>query len=101
MAQDFRGQTKGNSARRLEQVRHLLRSVGVHLDGNVRVAFFIEIAPGKFRRNPILRGIDVTKEQLCTLRVPADIPAKIPSSGLPPETLLYLVDMGLKQGDAL
>ena len=101
MAYDYRGEKKGNSARRLEQVRHLLRSVGVRLDGDMRVPFFIEVAPGKFRRNPSLRGTDVTNDQLCTLKVPADIPAKIPSSGLPQETLVHLVDMGLNQGDAL
>ena len=101
MVDDYRGEKKGNSARRLEQVRHLLRSVGVRLDGNVRVPFFIETTPGRFRRNPSLRGTDVTNDQLCTLKVPADIPAKIPSSGLPQETLVHLVDMGLNQGDAL
>ena len=101
MAHDYRRERKGNSARRLEQVRHLLRSVGVQLDSDVRVPFFVETAPGKFRRNPSLRGTEVTNDRLCTLSVPSDIPAKIPSSGLPQETLAYLVDMGLKQGDAV
>ena len=101
MAHDSQAEKKGNSARRLEQVRHLLRSVGVQLDGGVRVPFFVETSPGKFRRNPSLRGKDVTNDQLCTLRVPSDTQAKIPSSGLPLATLVYLVDMGLTRGDEL
>jgi hypothetical protein len=101
MIYDFHGEKKGNSARRLEQVRHLLRSVGVRLDGDVRVPFFVELTPGKFRRNPSLRGTDVTNDQLCTLKVPSETPAKIPSSGLPLEALVYLVDMGLSRGDEL
>jgi hypothetical protein len=98
---DFHGEKKGVSARRREQVRHLLRSVGVRLDGDARVPFFIESAPGKFRRNPSLRGVEVRDDQLCTLKVPAETPAKIPTTGLPQQTLTYLVDMGLNRSDNL
>lgn len=101
MVHDFHGEKKGTGARRREQVRHLLRSVGVRLDGDARVPFFIETTPGKFRRNPSLKGIDVSDDQLCTLKVPADTPAKIPTAGLPQETLTYLVDMGLNRSDDL
>ena len=86
---------QGPISRRREQVRHLLRSVGVHLDGDVRVPFFVEVTAGKFRRNPRLKGVEVKDDQLCTLKVPADTPAKIPSSGLPQATLVYLVEVGL------
>ena len=101
MVYDFHAEKKGNSGRRLEQMRHLLRSVGVRLDGDVRVPFFIETTPGTFRRNPSLRGTDVTGDKLCTLRVASETPAKIPSSGLPLEALMYLVDIGLTRGDRL
>ena len=99
MPHDFYGDRKAANARRREQVRHLLRSVGVQLEGGARVPFFVEPNPGKFRRNPSLRGRDVSDQELCTLKVPSEIPAKIPTAGLPMETLTYLIDMGLNRGD--
>jgi hypothetical protein len=101
LSHDFYGDRKAASAWRREQVRHLLRSVGVQLEGGARVPFFIEPTPGKFRRNPSLRGGDVSDKELCTLKVPSEIPAKIPPAGLPLATLTYLVDMGLNRSDGL
>jgi hypothetical protein len=101
VSHDFYGDRKATSARRREQVRHLLRSVGVQMEGGARVPFFVEPTPGKFRRNPSLRGRDVAEGELCTLKVPSEIPAKIPTAGLPLPTLNYLIDMGLNRGDDL
>jgi hypothetical protein len=98
---DLYGDRKGSNARRREQVRHLIRSVGVELEGGARVPFFVEPAPGRFKRNPSVRSAEVNDEQLCTLKVPADVPAKIPANGLPVETLKHLIDMGVNRGDEL
>lgn len=92
---------KTTSARRREQVRHLLRSVGVELEGGVRVPFFVEPAPGRFRRNPTLKNLEVKDDRLRTLSVPAEIPAKIPAGGLPVPALRHLIEIGLKSGDDL
>jgi hypothetical protein len=89
------------SARRQEQVRHLLRSVGVELDGGARVPYFVENAPGRFRRNPVLKTVEVRDEQLRTLNVPAEVPAKIPADGLPVAVLKHLVEMGVAGTDDL
>lgn len=80
--------------RRQEQVRHLLRSVGVELEGGFRVPYFVEAEPGKFRRNPSLKSVEVRDEQLRTLQVPADIPARIPPDGLPLAVLKHLIEVG-------
>ncbi|HEY4866984.1 MAG: hypothetical protein M3O95_05710 [Candidatus Dormibacteraeota bacterium] len=100
-AHDLYGDRKGAPARRREQVRHLIRSVGVELEGGARVPFFVEPTPGRFKRNPSLRSAEINDEQLCTLKVPAEIPAKIPTSGLPVGTLKHLIDMGVNRGDEL
>jgi hypothetical protein len=92
---------QSSSARRHEQVRHLLRSVGVELEGGARVPYFIESAPGKFRRNPILKSVEVRDEQLRTLTVPAEVAAKIPADGLPVPVLKHLVEIGVSGGDDL
>jgi hypothetical protein len=89
-----------NSARRAEQVRHLVRSVGVEMDNGDRVPYFVELAPGRFRQNPALKPVAVADDRLCTLQVTSDTPAKIPSGGLPVEVLKYLIGIGLK-GDNL
>ena len=87
------------SARRREQVRHLVRSVGVELPDGDQVPYFVEPAPGRFRRNPALKAVEVRDEQLRTLQVEAEVPAKIPPDGLPTNTLRHLIDIGLKGGD--
>jgi hypothetical protein len=87
------------SARRREQVRHLVRSVGVELPDGDQVPFFVEPAPGRFRRNPALKAVEVTDEQLRTLQVDAEVPAKIPPEGLPTNTLRHLIEIGLKGGE--
>ena len=92
---------QSSNARRQEQVRHLLRSVGVELEGGVRVPYFVETAPGKFRRNPVLKAVEVADGQLRTLNVPAEVPAKIPAEGLPVPVLKHLVGMGANIGDDL
>ncbi len=89
------------SARRREQVRHLVRSVGVELPDGDQVPFFVEPAPGRFRRNPALKTVDVTDDQLRTLQVSAEVPAKIPAEGLPTSALRHLIDIGLKGGDEM
>jgi hypothetical protein len=89
------------NARRREQVRHLVRSVGVELPDGVRVPFFVEPTPGKFRRNPNLRSMEVEDAQLRTLKVPAEVPARIPADGLPVAALRCLIEIGLKQADDL
>src|SRR5437870_1859465 len=86
---------KGTTARRLEQVRHLVRSVGVEMDGDVRVPFFVEPTPGKFRQNPLIKTMAIEDYRLCTLKVASDTPAKIPAGGLPLEALRYLIEIGL------
>jgi len=92
---------KATSARRAEQVRHLVRSVGVEMEGDVRVPFFVEPAPGKFRQNPALKTMAIEDYRLCTLTVASDTPAKIPAGGLPLEALRYLIEIGLKGTDDL
>jgi hypothetical protein len=87
------------SARRREQVRHLVRSVGVELADGDQVPFFIEPAPGRFRRNPVLKAVDVRDDQLRTLQVDSEVPAKIPAEGLPTSALRNLIEIGLKGGD--
>jgi hypothetical protein len=101
MSYDVHGDRKTAGERRREQVRHLVRSVGVELEDGVSVPFFVEPVPGRFRRNPSLKAVDVKDEQLRTLEVPAEVPAKIPSSGLPLETLKHLIEIGLRNGDDL
>jgi hypothetical protein len=95
-AEDRKAATTG---RRLEQVRHLVRSVGVELDDNVRVPFFVEPTPGKFRQNPVLKTMAVEDYRLVTLKVASETPAKIPVDGLPQEALRYLIEIGLKGTD--
>lgn len=95
------GDKQSTSGRRQEQVRHLLRSVGVELDGGARVPYFVENAPGKFRRNPTLKNVEISDEQLLTLQVPADVPAKIPADGLPVNVLKYLIEIGATRADDL
>jgi len=58
------------------------------------VSYFVETAPGKFRRNPNLQGVEVSDDRLRTLRVPAQTAAKIPPGGLPLEVLRYLIEIG-------
>lgn len=87
------------TARRREQVRHLVRSVGVELADGDQVPFFVESAPGRFRRNPALKAVDVSDDQLRTLQVAAEVPAKIPPDGLPTTALRHLIEIGLKGGD--
>ena len=89
------------TARRREQVRHLVRSVGVELPDGEQVPFFVEPAPGRFRRNPALKSVDVTDEQLRTLQTDAEVPAKIPSEGLPTSVLRHLIEIGLKGGEEM
>src|SRR5215831_13118210 len=91
---DLRSEMNTASARRTERVRHLVRSVGVELDGGARVSYFVEPAPGKFRRNPSLQGVEVSDDRLRTLKVPAQTAAKIPPGGLPVEVLRYLIEIG-------
>jgi hypothetical protein len=88
------GDKQSPNARRHEQVRHLLRSVGVELEGGVRVPYFVESAPGKFKRNPVLKSVEIKDEQLRTLNVPAEVAAKIPADGLPLPVLRHLMVMG-------
>jgi hypothetical protein len=95
------GDRKTAGERRREQVRHLVRSVGVELESGEVVPYFVEPMPGRFRRNPALRSVEVKDEQLRTLEVPAEVPAKIPPTGLPMETLKHLIDLGLRNGEDL
>jgi hypothetical protein len=95
------GDKQSPGGRRQEQVRHLLRSVGVELDGGARVPYFVENAPGKFRRNPTLKNVEISDEQLRTLQVPAEVPAKIPADGLPVNVLKYLIEIGANGADDL
>ena len=101
MSHDFYAERKSVTGRRKEQVRHLVRSVGVQLESGPRVPFFIEPQPGRFRRNPSLKDVEVSDEQLRTLTVPAEVPAKIPTDGLPVAALRHLIDIGLRGGDEL
>ena len=94
VSHDQRGEMNTASSRRTERVRHLVRSVGVELDGGARVSYFVEPAPGKFRRNPRLQGVEVSDDRLRTLKVPAQTAAKIPPAGLPVEVLRYLIEIG-------
>jgi hypothetical protein len=87
--------------RRREQVRHLVRSVGVEMEGSLRIPYFVEPAPGRFLCNPRLAGIVVSDDRLRTLTIPANIPAKIPPGGLPVEVLRYLVQIGLNPPEQL
>ncbi|MGH7883587.1 MAG: hypothetical protein ACREN8_11925 [Candidatus Dormibacteraceae bacterium] len=82
---------------REERVKHLIRSVGVEVEGEI-IPFFVENASGKFRLNPTLKKVEVADEQLRTLPVAADVPAKIPADGLPLPVLKNLVQVGLKGG---
>jgi hypothetical protein len=91
----------GHQLRRREQVRHLLRSIGVELDGDGVVPFFTESEPGKFRRNQRLKGVDVRSEQLRTLKVEAEVPAKIPDEGLPTTVLQRLIEIGTSGAEDL
>jgi hypothetical protein len=99
MSYDLHDRKRTINARRREQVRHLIRSVGVELPDGGQVPFFVEPSPGKFRRNPQLKNVDVRDEQLRTLAVEAEIPARIPSGGLPVAALRYLIEMGLRADD--
>jgi hypothetical protein len=99
MTENLYDRRKAVSARRREQVRHLVRSVGVELADGDRVPFFVEPAPGRFRRNPALKAVDVTDEQLRTLEVEAEVPAKIPADGLPTTALRHLIEIGLRGGE--
>jgi hypothetical protein len=87
------------TARRREQVRHLIRSVGVELPDGDQVPFFVEPTPGRFRRNPALKAVEVTDDQLRTLQVEAEVPAKIPADGIRTSALRHLIEMGLRGGD--
>jgi hypothetical protein len=89
------------SSRRRERLRHLIRSVGVEVDGGARIPFFVEIEPGKFRRNPSLKGVEVDDDQLHTLRVPTNMPAKVPPEGLPTPVLKQLIEIGGSAPDDL
>jgi hypothetical protein len=89
------------SSRRRERLRHLLRSVGVELEGGTRTPFFVETEPGRFRRNPELNDVDVHDDQLLTLRIPSNMPAKVPSGGLPTTVLKQLIAIGTAGGDDL
>jgi hypothetical protein len=101
MKYDLSERRKANTARRREQVRHLMRSVGVELSDGNKVPFFVEPTPGKFRRNPDLKNVEVEDGQLRTLEVEAEVPAKIPADGLPPVALRHLIEIGLRGGDDL
>lgn len=92
---------RSSTMRRHEQVRHLLRSVGVELEDGAHVPYFVENAPGEFRRNPALESVDVREDQLRTLEVPAELPAKIPADGLPVAVLKHLVELGSTGSDQL
>jgi hypothetical protein len=59
----------------------------------------VEPAPGRFRRNPALKAGEVTDEQLRTLQVASEVPAKIPAEGLPTSALRHLIEIGLKGGE--
>ena len=89
------------SSRRRERLRHLLRSVGVELGEGSQVSFFVEAEPGKFRRNPRLNNVDVRDDQLLTLHVPTNMPAKVPPEGLPTTVLKQLIRIGTTGGDDL
>src|SRR5258708_18185238 len=99
MTDDLYERRQAVSARRREQVRHLVRSVGVELSDGDQVPFFVEPAPGRFRRNPALKAVEVTDEQLRTLHVDAEVPAKIPPAGLPTTALRHLIEIGLRGGE--
>jgi hypothetical protein len=101
MTYDISDRRRASTARRKEQVRHLMRSVGVQLADGEEVPYFVEPMPGKFRRNPGLKNVEVTDAQLRTLDVPAEVPAKIPTGGLPTAALRQLIEMGLRGGDDL
>ena len=55
------------------------------------MSYFVEPAPGKFRRNPSMQGVEVSDDRLRTLKVTA---AKIPPAGLPVEVFRYLIEIG-------
>ena len=101
MSYDISDRRKASVARRREQVRHLMRSVGVQLAEGEPVPYFLETVPGKFRRNPALKNVDVEDTQLVTLEVASEVPAKIPEGGLPTTALKHLIEIGLKGGDDL
>lgn len=98
---DLTDRRKAANARRREQVRHLVRSVGVQLTDGDTVPFFVEPSPGKFRRNPELKNMEVDDDQLRTMTVQAEVPAKIPPGGLPTAALRHLIEIGLHGGDEL
>lgn len=98
---DARDRKAITEARRQEQVRHLLRSVGVEMGDGQRLPYFVELAPGRFRPNPALESITVEDDRFCTLPVASDTPAKIPADGLPLDVLKYLIRIGLRGGDSL
>jgi hypothetical protein len=95
------GDRSTNVTRRREQVRHLLRSIGVEVADNDIVPFFVETEPGKFRRNQRLKGVEVKSDQLRTLRITSDVPAKIPPDGLPTNVLERLIQIGTSGADDL
>jgi hypothetical protein len=90
-----------HTSRRKEQVRHLLRSIGVEVEGDGVVPFFVESEPGRFRRNQKLKGVEIKSEQLRTLKIAADVPAKIPAGGLPITVLERLIEIGTSGSDDL
>jgi hypothetical protein len=94
--EDARNRKAANRTNRAEQVRHLVRSVGVEMDNGDCLPYFIELAPGRFWQNPALKSMVVEDGRLCTLRVASNTPAKIPNDGLPVEVLKYLIAIGLK-----
>ncbi|MBO0729998.1 MAG: hypothetical protein J2P57_12120 [Acidimicrobiaceae bacterium] len=94
-------ETSSFSFRRRERLRHLLRSVGVELGGGTHTSFFVETEPGRFRRNPQLNDVDVRDDQLLTLHIPSNMPAKVPSEGLPTPVLKQLIKIGTAGGDDL
>jgi hypothetical protein len=101
MNEDYADRRRATSARRREQVRHLVRSVGVELPEGDEVPYFVEPAPGKFRANPRVKNLEVTDDRLRTLQVDSETPAKIPLGGLPTAALRHLIEIGLRGGDDL
>jgi hypothetical protein len=95
------GDLSPNQSRRREQVRHLLRSIGVQLDDETVVPFFVESEPGRFRRNQKLKGVEIGSDRLRTIKVPATVPAKIPDDGLPIGVLERLIEIGSSGSDGL
>ncbi|HKF78361.1 MAG TPA: hypothetical protein VKF59_19630 [Candidatus Dormibacteraeota bacterium] len=101
MNHDYADRRRATTARRREQVRHLVRSVGVELPEGDEVPYFVEPTPGKFRANPRVKNIDVTDDRLRTLKIESETPARIPPEGLPTAALRHLIEIGLRGGDEL